>query len=730
MNARNLENLTRLHLFCFAILITVSVAASGREIVVSFVPRNTTMPVNGTLIIAQSGDSTVVHQKFSLQSGTATIDVPPGPEWTIRLDGDGWWAAQQTIPAETAASPTVVSAWQTGVVRGRFSVVNGQAMPEVAQLVVETPPDLRAPPEIARGTTFDCPVDDAGTWSCRIPATALDVVIHAAGFSPVYRWDLKVDPARDTLLGAIPLRRGASLVAWLDGESTKSLEGPARARLLRAAGGDSPVMAARLAAPVAEATFGKRGGVQLADVPPGVYLLEVTARGFAPARISPIEILEQREAVLRRPVVLERPLTLQIAIDPPADPSGAPWTLELRRIGDFGESADSAPIPVRPLPESPGTFEARDQSTGRYTLAVLDARRALRVTRRLDIASAAEAQQTISIPFARVRGTVTFAGEPVAARLSFGGRNGAERITLDTNADGRFEGWLSRAGSWPVDVDAIADEASTNVDVVVSESEEDIVIEIPDTMLSGTVLDAGGERGLQSTVTLISERSGGRELRTKPDGTFRFRGLREGETTLRARDLRTAETSPAVSVTVVEGTAKQIELRIEPGRKLIGIVTSGGAPVAGAMISAYPIVAGWVSQVRTASDLTGRFELQLPASTRRALVAVRAAGRVLQSFDLAVGDKPALLDLATRGGTVRLLLPPSPSTFVLQRDGVVVPTIDLMRWVQEQGQRAGDGSSMTFPDLAPGIYQACIPNVSRCVQHVLTANAVVDVDLR
>lgn len=707
---------------------TISVAAYGREIVFNVVTRNAKIPVNGTLTVSQVGEPSV-RQEFALQSGTAIAELPPEPEWTLRLDADGWWAAPQIITAG-AASPIIVPAWRTGVVRGRFVAARASPMPKAARLVIESPPDLRAPPEIARHTTFDCPVENFGAWSCRIPATTLDVAVVVGGFIPVYRWDVKVDQAHDTILGDIPLRRGASFVAWLDGESVRSLEGPAKARLLRGVGNDPSITTARLAAPVAEATFGRRGGVQLADIPPGVYVLEVTAQGFAPSRIHPIEIREQREAVLRWPILLERPLTLRLVIDPPADPNGAPWNVDLRRDGDFGERSDPTPINVRRLTESPGIFEVPDQSPGRFSLQVSDARRELRVRRRLDIGSAADIQQTISIPLVRVRGAVTFGGAPVAARLFFGRRDGADRVTLDANAGGVFEGWLSRAGSWPVDIDVASEDASSSINVVVPESEQEIAIHIPDTIVTGTVTDAGGERARQASVTLSAEPMSVIETSTRPDGTFRIRGARTGPAILHARDRRTGEESQAVSILIAERGSNEVELRIESGRPLNGIVTSGGVPVPGAAVSAYPILHSSSSQVRGVTDLAGRFELQVPISTRRALVAVRAAGRVLQSFEVVVGDEPAALDLATVGGTVRLLLPPAASPFVLRRNGVIIPSLDLFEWSGEQIRRGNGGRSLTLRNLAPGMYEACIPASARCAQRALTPNSIVDLDVQ
>jgi carboxypeptidase family protein len=626
----------------------------------------------------------------------------------------------------------VLPAFQTGVVRGRFTTANNLPMPKIARLVVETPPDPKNPPEIPRNTTFECPVDDAGAWSCRVPATALDVAVVIEGFIPVYRWDLKADPARDTLLGTIQLRRGASFVAWLDSKSAKSLTGPAKARLLRGVSSDPSITAARLAAPVAEATFGKRGGVQLADIPPGVYLLEITAPGFAPSRTYPVEILDQREAVLRHPIVLEPPLTLRLTIDPPADPNGAPWSVELRRKGEFGRSTDAGPITVRRLDDAPGVFEVHDQSPGWFTIEVAGAHQQFRVTHRIEVTSELDTEQTISIPLVRAHGSVTFGGEPVAARLFFGWRDGADRIIVDANREGSFATLLPRTGTWPVDVALNGDEVTTNTEVVVADDDHEIAIDIPGIEVTGTVFDANGQRAAHADVDLMTTGKWSRSVRTRTnaDGTFRFRGVRPGTATLSARDRWTSEESQHVSVPVAEGAANRVELHIESQRTLAGVVTSAGAPVIGAPVSGYALVDNWTSQVRAVSDMTGRFELRFPASTRRALIAVRAPGRVLQSFEVAVGSEPVTLDLAPVGGMVRIRYPPESSAVMLRRFGVLVPPIDLMQWAAEQGQRNGEPGSLSVPNLAPGMYEACLLANSRCEQHVLTPNSTLDLDLR
>jgi hypothetical protein len=128
--------------------------------------------------------------------------------------------------------------------------------------------------------------------------------------------------------------------------------------------------------------------------------------------------------------------------------------------------------------------------------------------------------------------------------------------------------------------------------------------------------------------------------------------------------------------------------------------------------------------------MIGKFELRIPVSTRRVLVNIRAPGRVLQSYEVAADDKPVVFDLAAQGGTVRVLYPTDSWPVILRRDGVLIPSIDLEQWAYEQGRPNSEAGSLVVPNLAPGMYEACLLASSKCVQRVVTASSVVEIDLR
>ncbi|MCU1229031.1 MAG: hypothetical protein JWO97_1915, partial [Acidobacteria bacterium] len=254
------------------------------------------------------------------------LRAEPNSRWEVVVANDGWWSPTDdvTMPAAGTQIEHEIPLWRTGRISGRVAVADDK-LPSTITWMVDSPPRRKKEPEIRRGTEFTCPVDADGKWVCSLPATLLDLTLRAKGFTPHYRWDVAIAVNENLDLGRFALKRGASFLAWLDRESAGLLKEPARASLLRPLSDAPSQTTARLREPVASATFNKRGAVQLTAVPAGVYLLEVRAKGFAVSRIYPVEIYEGKESVFRKGILLQPPLTVRLAVDPPGDPSGARW---------------------------------------------------------------------------------------------------------------------------------------------------------------------------------------------------------------------------------------------------------------------------------------------------------------------------------------------------------------------------------------------------------------------
>ena len=687
-------------------------------------------PVEGTLIVSDPADP-AFEVRVPIAGGTAGIAGSMDRQREITLSAPGYWMPRQTLAPHDADASVSLDVWRTTPLRGRFVVAAADGeMPRSFQIVVESPPGKRSA-AIARDTRIDCAVQEDGAWSCDVPATTLDVTLRAKTFTPHYKWDVELRPDAPATLGSITLRRGASVVAWLDRDSVAALQEPARARLVPLAMADPSPAGQRLIQPVAEGTFNARGLVQLAPVPPGSYSLEVSAPGFATARVQHVEVFERSESTLRNPIRLEPPVTVAIQLVPPRTPHEAPWRVELFRHEDVTRRFQGAG--KGPTDQS-GVYTSAGQAPGRYRVTVRDGKDNIYASRELVIHSPADAAQVIELDVIRVNGTVKLGTKPVAAELLFGGRSGAEKIEAEADEEGRFNVALPRAGRWTVDVAAGSENIFSVVEVALDKDEDDVEIALPDTEVSGWVTGPAGERATHGHIDLITP-AGVVTRSIDEDGTFRIRGVKPGASTISATDSRTNEHSRSVRLTLIEGKPlENVELVLDPLRDLTGTVFSSGQPIAGARVTAYGLVEGIARQERAVSDVTGTFRLSLPETASKILLIVAAAGRTLQVQAVHAPREPIRIELAPAGGVLRLKLTPGaqrPRIFAGDVD-MPVPVTDLLEWARAHGQPPTK-DLLELPHMAPGTYRLCaIPKARAaevCRAGTLARGAVLELAL-
>lgn len=711
-----------------SLLLSVGLAAAG-VVDVRIDPRNSDEVPQGMLVL-ESDRTGVEPRSVPVQARSVTIEGVPGAQVRAEFRAPGWWSAKTTIAFADGKRSATVAVWRTGRVLGRVAV-EGAAPPAEIRLVVESPPDPRQQPEIARGTEFRCPVQRDGSWQCEIPATALDVAVRAPGYTPHYRWGTAASIRRPTDFGTMLLRKGASVVAWLDADSSRSLRSPARAALVRMiAPGEASVVAARLSAPVAEATFTDRGVVQLTAVPPGIYMLVVKAKGFADARAHPIEVAESFETILRRAIVLERPLAVRVNVSPAADPHGAPWSVSLRRRSDFSSGFEPAPAATARTDEG-GAAMLDDQSPGDFAMFVRDSKGNAFLFEEWTLARETLPERHVKVPLLAVQGKVRKGADPVAATLSFGGTHGAVRIEMTSDERGEFRGHLPRAGKWRVAARRQGERAPSLLDVDVPD-DGSMTIELPDTSVSGVVLDSSGEPVARARVTMLVPGTAA-TARTDASGRFAFESVPFGRRTLSATDPDGEEASQPVEVDVTPEMRAQnaIELKLVPKRSLTGRIISADAPVVGARVRALPLGTRGGGGSGT-SDTTGVFRIGVREDVRRVTIVVAAPGHALQSIAADVGVSPLTIDLIRDGGTLLLDLPRTYAALDVTLNGVWIPSNDLFGWAAALGERRADGPRR-IPNVAPGTVRVCVTaqgeSAARCRSGQLARGGSLHLDL-
>lgn len=719
-------------IFLSVLVVTPAAAAdSSARIVVQCVDGGE-CPVQGTLKLTSPADpSRSVNAR--VQNGVVLLDAPLAG-WTAELEGAGFWMPPQIV---TGADTQSLTAWRTTIARGRFVVAREDGdMPSAFQLAIESLPGARG--ATIGGARIECPVATDGSWSCAVPATSVDVVLRAKTFTPQYRWAVALSAAQPYEFGRIVLRRGASLVAWLESGSLKALEKPAVARLFRMAVADPSPAGVRLSEPVAEATFNARGMVQLTPVAAGTYRLEVGASGFATTRVEPVEIYERSETTLRHAIELAPPVTLRLSVVPPLDPAGKPWRLNVSRRDPVLSRMQQVASGVA---TTEGSYVVPEQSPGQYTVSIRDSTENRYANHTFNVDRGPESQHTFEVKNGLLNGKITLGDDPIAATLHFGGRDGAVRIESVADADGVFAVTLPRKGRWPVAVQSANEGVTTLVEIDVKD-DEPIEIRLPDSEIAGWVIGADGRRVPGATITLLMH-SRAVETHAAPDGTFRLRGVPAGSFRVQATDRRAGEKSNAVPVVVSEGTRiADLELSTIAERDIGGVVVSNGLPVAGARVMAYPAGGGSIEKAVTSTD--GAFRLSLPVTATDMVFIVAAAGRTFHGYRLPVSsDAPVRLQLAPAGGTLRLRVPAGSTRRRIVYNDAALLMSEVAQWafayVPSQspfidappGTRSPD-DPLVVPHMAPGPYRLCalVPNDGeRCRDGVLAAGGALDLFL-
>ncbi|HSK80803.1 MAG TPA: carboxypeptidase-like regulatory domain-containing protein [Thermoanaerobaculia bacterium] len=559
---------------------------------------------------------------------------------------------------------------------------------------------------------MSCPVREA-IWECAVPAGRLDLRIKSEGLIPVYQWGTGVEPGKTKDLGTLSLRRGASVAGWVQLEGGEPPARPVRVALSpqTAAYSNTPHDAERLRALAWETRTNERGFFQIEGVTPGSYVVTASDTGFAPARVSPVVVREGLQAEILEPIVLARPLSLEVVLDPSVDPYGQPWKLQL-----YPERAPDASVE--------GSWKGTASQEGRWTqtgLAPGDYR--LFIVGDLESRWAHQEIRLerggppvfVEIPVVWVEGKVTLGDEPLAATLWFGGRSGERRIRFDADEKGRFEGALPEEGTWPLALASEEQDLELNLKPVEvkrlpGKRAAKVDVRVPDTTLAGEVVDDQGRKVPGAYVDVIRER--GHSVTTDEDGEFEFRGIEPGPAGVEAQDQ--GRTSGMVEVTVSEDrNAPRLRLVLRKETQVQGRVFSSAGPVPGAELLAFPSVADvpFATGVEAVTRADGSFTLSFPANVQAFHLTVFAPGYAFRMLPVVVErDKALEVPVETSGGTLVLEMPglrredPQP---LLAHKGSFTPLPLLSRWIRLQRVQSQDPRRIVIPNMEAGDYSVC-----------------------
>lgn len=684
------------------------------------------VPSKGSLVLQPlSRDGEPLSIALDSASSSISAKLAPGTGWEVSAEIPGFWAARKTLTLASNEDEVVVplDLWPMGEISGTLVIrEKGVARPAKITMTTLVPPAHLKHPQVPKGLR-ECPVDRKGRWSCELPAALYDVVLSAKGFSPVYRWGLQVPVHKALEFGAVELRRGSSVAGWIAVEDGALDPERCIVRLAPlAAAGARPEDLSRLERTAWVQKAQKDGFFQLTGLSSGNYVLEVSQPGYAAVHVSPVQVASGAESFVREPILLKRPLTMELAISPPLDWLSRPWRVTVTRYSEA--SARFAAPAFEGGADQDGRAVIAGQSPGRFAVEIEDSLgNRLYSNREIRIGGTGDARVPIEIEFVTVQGKITLGGNPLAATLWFGGRNGIRSVKMESDGEGHFLGVLPQGGRWNVEIEATTPKVETRTWTQVSVDHSDrgkAEIALPDTRVFGRVLDADGRPARQATVLC---RSNEVDLFSVADdrGQFEVRAFPSGLAELFAQAASFEPGSNGTSLPVQIQVAEDrptgpVELRLRRTRVFSGKVISSLGVLPGARVEVTTVSPAADSGGVAVTDLTGAFHVDLPERAQAAAVVVSSPTHALKAFRVTLDQGEVALQLPDQHGVLEIALPvpekqmeADGQTLQVFVDGLPLSLATLMQWAQAQD--AGGGlrqDVLRIPGMAPGIYLVCV----------------------
>ncbi len=618
------------------------------------------------------------------------------------------------IAGKESAS-VVVDIYPAGTLAGTVRVPAGTAMPAELQIRLRGAPDAAEP---LAPVAQSCSVRD-GKFVCTLPAGRLDLRLRAEHLRTQYLWGIEIPAGGRRDLGALDLKPGATVVGWIESPrrgfaleaGTVDLE-PRRSGARPAS--DDP---ARQAAFHSKTRVSSRGFFELAGIPPGLYTLTARYPDFAPARLSPIQVLPLAETELD-PIRLQPAAELEVRVEPPRDPYGNRWVLQLSQ--EDLDHSHFEPV-TRGTANEEGAWRAQGLEPGSYLVETNGGYQSEWASTPVFVRPGM-APVDVRLPFVEVFGTVQLGDEPLECVLWFGGLHGAQRIAARSDRSGKFRVFLPDRPSWRIELlNGPLHLSASFPEVLIHKSPGSerarLSLEVPDTLVHGAVVDESGNAVPGTRVKISRSQDHPDDAVTDSSGKFEVRGLSEGTWYFEARAKGFSSESVAADVRE-RASGADLRLVLRKKLELTGqVIDPSGNPVFGAQIVAMFPGLGTLTTVlpQASTDVSGVFDLSLPAGVEGVQLTVFPPGfTVRQLYADAHSNEPLVIPVSMEGGTLILRYEdrgpdrrlPALETSVVH-DFVLASPYFLESWAELNGTPAPDGKQFVIPRLEPGHYTAC-----------------------
>lgn len=699
--------------------VPASDAAEGQRVVVQLelAPGISDALEAVTVSAVASQQGTELVQAEAPAPGAVDLRLAPGL-WQLEASLPGYWSTPAIVNVQPGLpASTTLRLWPSGELRGRWLLPEGARRPQtmtVRFLYPATTASRQVHDLAAEGET-ECRVLVSSHFRCALPIGAWDLRLGASGFAPTYLWNQAVRVQEPTWVGELALRKGGSVAGWIP--TCEGSAGEARCSVsvepMAAGQARDPGVLAGLRMRKVDAAVRSNGFFQLLGVPAGTYVLTARQEGFAPGTVFPVLVLEDRESELRDPMQLQRPLDLQVNLEPAVDPQGQPWKLVLFQHGALPETREE--VAAAAQPEGEGIWVWPGLAPGEYDIHVRDGAGTIWDSARFQLDEGSEVLD-ISLDLVRVNGRVLLGDEGLAARIHW-----PVSIYMESNEDGDFSGLLARAGEYPVvTVKSAAEQVhwsfpKVQVEVAEGQSAAWVEFRLPDTEVVGTVVDEAGRAVSGALVAPIVNGHMGGSVQTTSQGRFRFRGLPEGDAIVQATSA--LGDSDPVTLTVAEGlTPPEMHLVVRERREIRGVVVGPGATaIPGARVQAW---APGMLELKTAvTGGDGSFVVELRGGPGTTHFLIQAAGHAYatRSVDLHQRTEVRLQVGQDQGGTLLVdtaisrIRPDAPVSMFLLHNGALVPLGELLAWRDLNGLPPTPGGGRhEIPLVESGDWQICL----------------------
>jgi hypothetical protein len=620
-------------------------------------------------------------------------DAELGQIWRITAHAGKLWVAEKFVTITDGDNPVALNIYRASALSGQVSMTGKESPPRSLTVRFHS---------ASESGEADCPLV-AKKWRCSLPAGTWDLSIKSRGFISTHMWGIMLAPDGTVDAGSVVLRPGSSITGFVS--FPRGVDSPSVVISARPERNGVPYAGSERVDRVApSATPNPRGFFQIDGLAPGNYLV-MARSGNLNSDVVRVRVLEGAEAELARPLPLKRPESLMLFVDPPTAPDGQRWRVSIRR-------ADESAPPFETDLDVSGAIHLPRVVPGSYRLA-LTTSAGQWYNETIEVTPGTLPVQ-VQVPLVATRGTVRLGDRPLSGAITFGGEHGAVRITMRSDAAGKFQGFLPHDGEWSGEVTSVEQGVhsapfETKVRRLDGADSAIVDISLPRTMVSGVVLLKGSPVEM-ALVTINSAGSIAQE-NTSHDGRFRFDAVAAGDAEIRAEWHGEYVTKP-VSRHLVEGDEmRDVVLDLESADGIDGVVLSSGGPVPGAVVYAYSSSDSDPKISPTACSIDGRFHERLTPDSREANIYVTAIGFSFRALREPVGGDPVTINVQQDGGRLALDFsrPPfyDPVIFVGE---VPVPYGILRVWSRANGASAGNDQHVILANLQPGRYTVCMPS--------------------